>query len=143
MTIEEEIEHMETTLLLCDFAQAVGGKLYILGGGWTICTSGPTNLALAIKVLVPWSMATEKHKLKLTLADGNGKPIAIGEPPTQIMSEGEFEVGIPPGTPKGTPLDFAIAINFLGLPLIPETKYRWQLEINGEAIAGVSFRTLK
>ena len=27
---------MKTTLLLCDYAQEVGGKLYVLGGGWSI-----------------------------------------------------------------------------------------------------------
>jgi len=27
---------IEATMLLCDSAQAVGGKLYILGGGWTM-----------------------------------------------------------------------------------------------------------
>jgi len=27
---------VEAILLLCDYAEAVNGKLYIMGGGWTM-----------------------------------------------------------------------------------------------------------
>jgi hypothetical protein len=138
----EDVEKMETTMFLCDFAEALNGKLYIMGGGWTICAPGPRNLALAIKVLVPWDKTNEKHKLKLILQDKDGHTIDIGSPPRPVISDGEFEVGRPPNTPKGAPLDFAIAINFMALPLEPDTQYRWQLEIDDKTTVGVSFRTI-
>ena len=60
---------MDTTLLLCDYAEAINGKLYIMGGGWTICAPGPRNMAVAIRVLVPWSDTNKQHNLALMLQD--------------------------------------------------------------------------
>ena len=39
---------MKITLLLCDHAQEVGGKLYVLGGGWSIYRGTPVTMALAV-----------------------------------------------------------------------------------------------
>ncbi len=49
-------------MLLCDAAQQVGGKLYILGAGWSQVrrTEGRlTDIALAIILTVPWDMANQ------------------------------------------------------------------------------------
>ena len=45
----------QVTMLLCDAAQQQGGKLYILGGGWTTINfqQVPFNMALAIKLAIP------------------------------------------------------------------------------------------
>jgi len=139
--IEEELDDMETTLILCDYAEAIAGKLYIMGGGWTIGPPGPRNLALAIKVLVPWDKANEKHELKVMLQDGDGHTVSLGEPPNPVVVDSQFEVGRPPNIAKGTPLDFVLALGFTGLPLEPDTAYQWQIEINGVPKGRVAFRT--
>ena len=139
--IEEALDDMATTLILCDYAEAISGKLYIMGGGWTICLPGPRNLALAIKVLVPWDKANEKHELKVMLQDGDGHTVSLGEPPNPVVVDSQFEVGRPPNIAKGTPLDFVLALGFTGLPLEPDTAYQWQIEINGAAKNHVAFRT--
>lgn len=141
--IDEGLNDMETTLMLCDYAEAINGKLYIMGGGWTICPPGPRNLALTIKVLVPWDKANEKHKLALMLQNGDGHIVSLGDPPKPVVIQSEFEVGRPPNIPKGMPLDFVIAIAFVALPLTADTAYRWQVEINGKAVQSVAFRTSK
>jgi len=41
---------VKITLLLCDSAQAVGGKLYILGGGWNIISPPPGPTAVVLHV---------------------------------------------------------------------------------------------
>lgn len=55
---------MRLTVVLCDAAQTVDGKLYILGGGWTHVAQPqpqPLSLALAVVVAVPWGDANRRH----------------------------------------------------------------------------------
>lgn len=120
------------TLMLADSAQAVNGKLYILGGGWTVIGPNPVPSAIAVQVLVPWDLTNAKHKMRLELLDTDGKPVTldtpVGEQP--IVIENEFEVGRPPGTKPGTPLDISFAINLGPLQLAPGSRYEWRLSIN-------------
>lgn len=132
---------MKTTMMLCDYAESVQGKLYIMGGGWTVCPPGPRNLAIALRILVPWADTNRKHKLGLFLQDADGNTIELGSPPRPVQQVGDFEVGRPPGVPHGAEIDFTAVFNFLGLPLEPGHGYRWQLEIDGEPMDSVSFRT--
>ena len=98
---------MRVTMLLADAAQAINGKLYILGGGWSTIGPDPVPSAIAIKIEVPWDEANKRHKLKFELVDADGRPVTVptptGEKPVQL--EGDFEVGRPPGLKPGTPLD--------------------------------------
>jgi hypothetical protein len=122
-------------MLLADAAQSVGGKLYVLGGGWSITGPDPSPGGLAIKIEVPWDEANKRHKIALELLDGDGRPFLaptpMGEQPLKI--EGNFEVGRPPGIMPGSPLDVAVAFNFPPLPLKPGTRYVWQLSIDGHS----------
>ncbi len=123
---------MKVTMLLADAAQAVDGKLYILGGGWSITGPDPTPMAIALKIDVPWTEANNTHKLRLALFDEDGQPVQVptqtGEQPFEIHSS--FEVGRPPGLKSGTPLDLALAINFPPLPLRPNSRYVWRCFID-------------
>jgi hypothetical protein len=125
---------MKVTMLLADSAQAVAGKLYILGGGWSITGPAPAPFALAIKIEVPWDQTNIKHTFKLTLLDSDGHQV-MGESPEgsePIQLEAGFEVGRPAGVRPGTPLDVPIAINFAPIPLEPGRRYVWRLEIDGD-----------
>lgn len=126
---------MKVTMLLADSAQAVDGKLYILGGGWSVTGPGPSAFAIAMKIEVPWDEANRRHKLQLSLADTDAQPVKIptpaGEHPVEVT--GEFEVGRPPGLKPGTPLDVTIAINVGPLQLPPDSRFVWQLSIDGHA----------
>src|SRR3989304_5729195 len=48
---------MKVTMLLADAAQAIGGKLYILGGGWSVTGPHPTAAAIAPQIEGPWDEA--------------------------------------------------------------------------------------
>jgi len=50
---------------LADAAQEVRGKLYILGGGWSVTGPDVPPMALAIKLDVPWSDANASHDFVL------------------------------------------------------------------------------
>ncbi len=130
---------MDVTMLLCDAAQEVNGKLYILGGGWSyiLAPKVPVNGALAIKVSVPWDRSNHRHKVRAALVTEDGDPVEIGE--VSVVTEGAFEVGRPPGIKPGTPLDAAFVLDFAGLVL--ETGgYVWELYINDTLEARVPLR---
>lgn len=125
---------MKVTLLLADAAEAVGGKLYILGGGWSITGPDPAPMAIAMKIEVPWDQANHPHRLRLVLLTQDGQPVMVptptGDRPVELMSG--FEVGRPPGIRPGTPLDLALAINLGPLPLPPDNYYVWRCFIDDQ-----------
>lgn len=125
---------MKVTLMLADFAQVVGGKLYIMGGGWSLTGPQPTPSAIALKIEVPWTGTNQKHNFKLELLDPDFKPVAVPTPvgDTPVVVGGDFEVGRPAGLPAGTPIDLPFAVNIGALPLAPGKRYVWKLTIDGE-----------
>jgi len=125
---------MKVTLLLADSAQAVDGKLYVLGGGWSIIGPEPSPIAIAMKIEVPWDQANRRHLWQLELLDADGNPVSATGPEGDaepIEISGEFEVGRPPGLKPGTPLDLPLAITMSPLPLPPGARYVWRLSIDG------------
>jgi hypothetical protein len=123
---------VKVTLLLCDAAQAVGGKLYILGGGWSIAGPGPVTMGLALKIEVPWDQANRRHQLRLELVDSDERAVVVptptGDQPLRI--EAEFEAGRPAGLRAGTPLDVTLAVNLGTLPLQADMRYLWRCFVN-------------
>jgi hypothetical protein len=121
-------------MLLCDFAQVADGKLYVIGGGWSIAGPGPTQMAVALKFDVPWDRTNHPITIQLRLTGEDGEPVMqpgpMGEQPVQI--EGEFEVGRPPGLKPGTPIDVPLAINLGMLTLPPGQRYSWELTVDKE-----------
>jgi hypothetical protein len=121
-------------MLLCDAAQAVGGKLYVLGAGWNLIGPDPTPSALAFQIDVPWDQANRKQRLKIVLVSDDGQPVMVSTPTGNAPAEltTEFEVGRPPGLRPGTPLSVVLAINIGPIPLKPEGRYEWRCHINDE-----------
>jgi hypothetical protein len=130
---------MRATMLLCDAAQEANGKLYVLGGGWSsVLRPGPANMALAVKLDVPWNAANERHKLLARLVSEDGTPVLAED--KAIVAEGEFEIGRPPGIKPGSDLDVVFALPFA--VVLAAGGYRWELLIDDKKLAEVSFRVL-
>ena len=125
---------MKVTMMLADFAQAIGGKLYIMGGGWSITGLAPCPSAIAVKIEVPWNLTNQKHRLRVDLLDGDFHPVLVPTPQGQapMMIEGNFEVGRPAGLLQGTPMDVALAFNIPPIPLEPGKRFIWKLTVNGQ-----------
>jgi hypothetical protein len=121
-------------MMLCDSAQCADGKLYILGGGWSVVGPDPIPSAVALKIDVDWTEAGP-HRWELFLVDEDGQPVLIETPNgTQPMEIGaDFTVERPPGVPEGSPIDVAAAVNFGPLPLEPGRRFTWRLTIDGES----------
>lgn len=86
-------------LILADAAQLVGGKLYLLGGGWdvlTVNTGFPVQqrLSIAAAFRVPWNETNQAHTIEVQIADEDGRVL--------FTAGGQLEVGRPPGLPAGT-----------------------------------------
>jgi hypothetical protein len=126
--------------MLCDAAQSIGGKLYILGGGWTQAISAPGSpvaMALAVRFVIPWDQANHRFDVRVYLTDAEGQQVDLGEGPIEARTA--VEVGRPPGLDPGTPLDATLALNAGALPLEPG-RYIWQLEMDQRILGRAPFR---
>lgn len=101
--------------LLADAAQAVGGKIFVLGGGWNLFRSpnfpAPVQLAVAIGLgFMPVEVGV-KCPLSVMIADEAGVPI-IPE------IKGQVETGqTAPDAPRTATIKIPVAINVnLSLP---------------------------
>lgn len=136
---------MNVTMLLADSAQVADGKLYILGGGWSVTGPEPVPSAVAINVAVDWHEFNSPHHWELILEDADGKLVQFETPEgTQTIEvRGDFSTSTPDDVPQGTPVDVPIAVNFGPIPLAPASRFTWRLVIDGESLPGasVSFTT--
>ncbi|HLN15202.1 MAG TPA: hypothetical protein VK277_00495 [Acidimicrobiales bacterium] len=131
---------MNVTMLLCDAAQVADGKLYILGGGWSMTGPDPVPSAVALKIDVDWHETEVPHHWELFLEDADGQPVMVetpeGKQPVEVR--GEFTVTQPQGVPEGSPIDVALAVNLGPIPLAAGSRFAWRLMIDGEALPGAS-----
>ena len=75
-------------LIIADAAQVVGGKLYLLGGGYDRVTlpkqpPAPHNMAVAVAFRVSWIETNVKHDFELEILDGDGNQDRPGERPVR------------------------------------------------------------
>lgn len=126
---------MRVTMMLCDAAQVADGKLFVLGGGWSLTGPDPMPSAIAMKIDVGWYEADRAHHWELYLEDADGRPVMIetpeGSQPVEVR--GEFNVTRPQTVPEGTPIDVALAVNIGPLPLAPGNRFIWKLSIDGDS----------
>jgi hypothetical protein len=131
---------MRVQLILCDHCQAVQGKLYVMGGGWTHANpapDSPTPMAVAAIINIDWNQANRPFDLSIRLIDEDGSEV-IGPDSKPVRVDGKAESGRPPGIPSGSELNSIIALN-IGPMLLAPGGYAWVAEINGNEEARTSF----
>jgi hypothetical protein len=115
-------------LMLADSAQAVGGKLFVLGGAVQTTITRPAPLAICGTIIIPWDETNTPHTLTVLLESTAGQaimvPTPMGDQPFRI--EANFEGGRPPGAPKGTEFTTPIAMNILR-PQLPAGRYVFKI----------------
>src|SRR5579863_9863476 len=123
---------IRATMMLADSAQTMGGKLYILGGGWTNVSSGSMT-AVAMIIHVSWDMTNTRHAWRLELLTEDGAAVMAPGPVAEqeIAVEGVFEVGRPAGARAGMELPIPLSVQLAPLMLEPGG-YVWRLLIDGE-----------
>jgi hypothetical protein len=126
-------------MLLCDYAEELNGKLYVMGGGWSrnFTPGQPSNMALAIKLTIPWNEANRPYDINVRLVDDNHEQVTNDEG-NDIGILGKVEVGRPPGLRPGSDLGSALALTFTGLVLEPGA-YVWELLIDTKVWESTTF----
>jgi hypothetical protein len=136
---------MNVTLMLADAVQVADGKLFILGGGWTLTGPQPTPAGIAIKIEVSPPEFDRSHHWELFLEDADGQLVMIDTPegPQSIEVRGDFSATTPTDALPGTSVVVPMAINFGPIPLTPGQRFTWRLVIDGDSLEGstVSFST--
>jgi hypothetical protein len=135
---------VEASVLLCDHAVVAEGKFYINGGGWDGVTSQTGPMTLAILIRVNWDETNNRLPLKVCLVDEDGNSVTQPGPEGAdivVEARGEFEVGRPPGTKRGSTVTTPLAIPFAPMKLEPDRGYEWRVEIDGNTITRAPFRT--
>jgi hypothetical protein len=130
-------------MLLCDAAVAdPGGKLHMLGAGWSMTGSPTSPQAVAVLLKIPWDRANERLTLSLRLLDQDGRQVTVGTPDGAqgVTMDGEIETGRPPGVAPGSQLDAALAFTVPSLPL-PPGRYQWRLDVAEDTFT-TSFQVL-
>lgn len=132
---------MKAVLLLADWAQAINGKLYIQGAGWSrvmVPPSGEIVFAIAAKLDVDWDETNQPHDVVVTLVDADGRSIVNegGAPVLDVRTK--LEVGRPVGLAPGTPIDVPLAVNVQHVRL-PPGRYDVVLSADGQDLARAAF----
>ncbi len=134
---------MRASIVLCDFAEQEqpGGKVHMLGAGWSLTGPAPSPQAVVAFIKVAWTDTNEKHKFVLRLTDSDGQLVTTPGPsgPQPLEFPGMLEVGRPPGIPSGSEIDVNFVVGLQPLQLVPGQRYTWRLEIGeGESQVQVS-----
>jgi hypothetical protein len=95
-------------LLLTDYSEVLGGKVYAMGGGWNMLRFPdlPTehSFGIAFGIDVPWDETNQPHELRLEIHDPDGT--RLGDEFTV-----EFETGRPPGAVAGQDQRITLSLN--------------------------------
>lgn len=99
-------------LILADAVEALGGKLYMMGGGWdqifVQTLEAPVSLQIACGVNVPYNDTDDEHTLTMNVADPDRNPVG----PALNLT---FRTGRSPNLARGaaTHIPFAIKAGFM------------------------------
>jgi hypothetical protein len=134
---------IRVSLMLCDAAQVVANKLYILGGGWSylwlVEPGMPVTMALALDVSVPWELGNRPLAVNLRLVDEDNEDVTTGDDNAPVAVEGQLVAGRGPLARPGTELKVPLALPIP--PLALDTGgYVWVMTIDGNPVARVPFQ---
>ena len=127
---------MDATVLLCDWAEAIQGKLYAQGIGWRrIKANTPGAIAVGILIGVPYDQTNSPHTAQVKLLTEDGQPW-----PTEQGAEFgfKFEVGRPPGMKKGEEQSVVFAAQLQGIQF-DAGSYSFHLLIDEEPVTTAGF----
>jgi hypothetical protein len=122
-------------LILADRAEAIGGKLYMMGGAWdqiaVVDFTKPILFSIALGITIPWNATNIDHKLQVQLMDEDG---------TRLFSvDGSFKTGRPPQLPQGASQNNVLT--FAAAAVLPRAgSYTVEATLNESNSHSVSFR---
>lgn len=125
-------------LILADYTEIIGGKLYLMGGGWDVLTvntsfplARPVGIAAAFSVA--WNETNQRHNVEIEIQTDDGQ--SVGKVGAQ------FEVGRPPGIKAGQEQRFQLAAN-VPLNLTGPGTYVIVARVEGQEESRVPFNVI-
>ena len=110
MPTENSNEPTVDFLILADRAEAVNGKLYMMGGGWdhlyVVDFGQAQSVSFGMGILIPWNATNVNHSLAIKVEGQDGNELATlslnfntGRPPTLGQCESQkvvlaFQLGL-------------------------------------------------
>lgn len=147
---------MDAKVLLCDFAEVSGGKLFITGAGISLIASSsaappyPVNLCLALLVQIPWNETDTEHLLTIEMvseADGSQRRVMLSDqlpeqadPADRGMIALVFSAMRLPTMIDGDESIMPMSVPLFGLPLPEYGPYFFSVRIDGREMDRASFR---
>jgi len=127
-------------LILADYAEAIGDKLYLMGGGWDVLQIQSTfpvrqKFAIAVAFHVPWDETNQRQPFSLEILTEAGEPLGV-------TLQGQVEAGRPPGIPPGTSQRVQLAVN-LELQLEKPGGYVIEVKMGETIMKRASFFVIK
>ena len=124
--------------LLADRAEAINGKLYIMGGAWDRITvvdfSQPVSISLALGIRIPWNATNQERALSLHLEHEDGTRIA---PSIQA----NINAGRPANAIPGQ--SFLVIASVNGQWKLPSAStYRFVAALSEDEIKGATFHAV-
>jgi hypothetical protein len=143
---------MEAQVILCDWAEVVNNKLYIMGAGWDRAPAGtPFPLAVALLIMVPWTETNKKHVAQISMVTTDGSPALPALPPgapeamraqlQPVQGSFQFEVGRPPGATEGTAIIVPLSLRIPAI-VLDAKRYVFQLTIDNVPIESAPFEAV-
>lgn len=148
---------MDAKVVLCDFAEVSGGKLFISGAGLALLASGTpetpyrVNVTLAILGLITPADTDLQHKMTIEL-------VHVGTTETRVMLTDEIPEGgdpadrgmiiayfVAPRSPEMLPSDewtMPMAIPLFGLGLPEIGAYYFSVRVDGREMDRTAFRVV-
>lgn len=141
---------MQIDVMLCDFAEVAGDKLFISGANIDRMFFAPgapapylVNFSAAGIVRVPWTATNQEHTLtfQLKTEDGGVPELPEGAEvgPGGIGGEMRFNVGRPPTIGNGEEQLVPFAFNFQGLPLMKVGRYVLEFALDSNPERNLTF----
>ncbi|MFW2340163.1 MAG: DUF6941 family protein [Acidimicrobiia bacterium] len=129
--------------ILADAAQAIAGKLFLLGGGWDTLRVGgfPARhhtMAIGLRVRIPWTWTGRPMTLAIDLQDEDGGSLFSSGP----LRHG-FEVGRPPGAPEGSDIGLVRAFTFNHVPFPKAGGYAFAISLNDAEVDRLRFNVFQ
>jgi hypothetical protein len=128
-------DDIQINLMLAEYAQVHGGKLFVAGGGlfavYSVAPNALQQMAVCGTITLPFSELNREHTITIELFDLDEKPVLVPTPMGNqaFRIEAKLNAALPAPLQRGSELPMPFAVYF-GLPIQPGT-YHFQVMING------------
>ncbi len=137
---------MRASIILCDFAEQEqpGGKVHMLGAGWSQTGPHPGPHAVVIFIKLARDEVSHPHDILLQLTDADGQPVSVPSPTgmQELIFNGKLTVSSPLTPVEADEANANFIISLQPLQLAGGQTYTWRLKVDADEMAAEGFYVL-